>query len=189
VSVDRPVSPFVVTLRELPTAKHFTLDSDFVDAAIGDLPVRQALGADAGKAGHLESDVKIYTERENVFVRGDLEGFLEVACSRCVNPVRVPVEEELHVTFMPDHAIPEEESDDDEAISPDDVDVFPYHGKEINLEPLFREQVILAVPFAPLCNPDCKGLCGQCGADKNKESCDCQPEGDLRLAGLKHLKV
>ena len=74
-------------------------------------------------------------------------------------------------------------------IAEEDLDLFPYDGDAIDLEPLFREQFVLAVPFAPLCREDCKGLCPQCGIDRNTGTCSCEPPIDPRLAALKGLKL
>jgi uncharacterized protein len=59
----------------------------------------------------------------------------------------------------------------------------------IDLEPLARDAIGLELPLAPLCRPDCAGLCGQCGADRNEIACDCvmddtDPRWDA-LAGLR----
>ena len=62
-------------------------------------------------------------------------------------------------------------------------------AERIDLEPVFREQFVLAVPYAPLCTEDCKGLCPQCGIDRNTASCSCEPPIDPRLAPLKGLKI
>ncbi|MCM8779765.1 MAG: DUF177 domain-containing protein [Candidatus Omnitrophica bacterium] len=43
----------------------------------------------------------------------------------------------------------------------------------IDLDPDIREELILNYPLNPLCRPDCKGLCYKCGANLNKEKCDC----------------
>jgi uncharacterized protein len=74
-------------------------------------------------------------------------------------------------------------------VAEDDLDVFPFDGERIDLEPLFREQFVLAVPFAPLCTEFCKGLCPQCGINRNTDSCTCAPPIDPRLAALKDLKI
>jgi uncharacterized protein len=37
-------------------------------------------------------------------------------------------------------------------------------GDLIDLEPVLRDQVVLALPFQPLCTDDCPGLCPECGA-------------------------
>jgi uncharacterized protein len=74
-------------------------------------------------------------------------------------------------------------------IAADDLDVFPYDGEIVDLEPLIREHFVLAVPYAPLCRDDCKGLCPQCGVDRNVEACACEPPPDPRFAALKGLKL
>ena len=61
---------------------------------------------------------------------------------------------------------------------------------EINLAGLLWEEFVLALPVRPLCKPDCKGLCPDCGKNLNEGSCSCvRDEGDPRLAALRGLKV
>jgi uncharacterized protein len=51
-----------------------------------------------------------------------------------------------------------------------------------------REALILSVPLKPLCSPECKGLCSNCGANLNEEECDCKVKDiDDRWEGLKDL--
>jgi uncharacterized protein len=51
-----------------------------------------------------------------------------------------------------------------------------------------REQIWVSLPLQPLCRPDCKGLCAQCGINLNHESCTCQEESiDSRFAILEEL--
>ena len=60
----------------------------------------------------------------------------------------------------------------------------------IQLEPVVRDAVLLAMPVNPVCKPDCKGLCPECGADRNVT--DCGHAGgrvDLRWEPLKQLRV
>jgi uncharacterized protein len=65
-----------------------------------------------------------------------------------------------------------------------------YSGDEINLEPLVREQVLLALPTRPLCAEDCRGLCGGCGMDLNTESCRCSGDTkDPRMAIFRTLRI
>ena len=47
----------------------------------------------------------------------------------------------------------------------------------------------LNIPMKPLCRPDCKGLCAQCGADLNLGACACTPpKSDPRWAALSALR-
>lgn len=63
----------------------------------------------------------------------------------------------------------------------------PENGK-IDLEPIVREEMILAAPISPLCNPGCKGLCPICGGDLNLETCNHQESIlDPRLQTLRTL--
>ena len=64
-----------------------------------------------------------------------------------------------------------------------------FDGKVIDLEPLVREQVLLALPMSAVCREDCKGLCPQCGIDRNSGTCSCEKPIDPRLAALKGLKL
>ena len=59
---------------------------------------------------------------------------------------------------------------------------------KIELNPLLREELILATPIAPLCTPDCKGLCLVCGRDLNEEPHDHDAPADERWSKLAKLK-
>jgi len=63
----------------------------------------------------------------------------------------------------------------------------PENGK-INLEPLIREEMLVAIPISPQCRTDCKGLCPVCGENLNRVECKHEDEEiDPRLAALKSL--
>lgn len=188
-----------VQVRDIPCQKSFTIEPAFVAEAVAELPMRKALEAPADDpdAGQAKADLDFYVEGQNIFARGPLRGHVVVACSRCIGPARIPVEEDLAVTFLPRSEVPEDkmetatEAGEEEAeFEEDDVDVYPYDEDEVDLAPLFREQLVLAVPFAPLCREDCKGLCSVCGIDLNTGSCTCDRRViDPRLASLRDLKV
>ena len=60
----------------------------------------------------------------------------------------------------------------------------------LDLGAICWEEFVLALPVNPLCRPDCKGLCPQCGANLNDGPCQCAPEeGDPRMAVLRGLKL
>ena len=59
----------------------------------------------------------------------------------------------------------------------------------VNLEPVLRETLILSLPMAALCQPECKGLCPVCGGNRNERDCGCDVKVvDPRLAALQDLK-
>ena len=90
---------------------------------------------------------------------------------------------------MPAEDDGEPAADEGAQVREEDLDVFPFDGEKIDLEPVFREQFVLAVPFAPLCREDCKGLCPHCGTNLNLEQCSCsEPMEDPRWAALKEIR-
>jgi uncharacterized protein len=189
----------------MPCHRRVELGPKFVAETVASLPVRAALERpeDDPDAGEAAAELDLYVEGENVFARGQLSGWIAVACSRCVGLVKVEVEEPLQVTFMPAGRVPDaagaesegEGGDDEEGevefdADADDIDLYPYHGQEVDLEPLMRERIILAVPFAPLCSESCQGLCPSCGIDRNTGSCTCEPpHAEQRWSALKNLKL
>ena len=191
----KEASPFTVLVRDLPVHRHFEVPPALVSDWLKGLPMRDALGAPEGdpQAGRGEADLDLYADGAHAFAAGTFKGHLTVACSRCVGPVKLTIDETLRVTFMPPGEMPSEDaepaSEDGPEVREEDLDVFPYDGDKIDLEPLFREQFVLAVPFAPLCAEDCKGLCPQCGIDRNTGTCSCEKPVDPRLAALKGLKL
>lgn len=200
-SPSKPAHPLRVAVRDLPVSRRVDIDPALVAEAVAGMPMREALGEDKGglsDGGVL--DVELYADGTTVFVQGAIEGTIAIACSRCVAPVALHFDERLRVTYVPAHELPAPAADDDGAADPagdddgveltsDELDVFPYDGETVDLEPLVREQFVLAVPFAPLCREDCKGLCPQCGIDKNVGTCDCSPPLDPRFAALGNVKL
>jgi uncharacterized protein len=196
-------TPYQVLVRDLPVHRKFEIPPELVGDWLKGLAVRDALGAPDPdpSAGHGTAELDLYADGPHAFANGTFRGELTVACSRCVGPVTLQIDEPLRVTFMPRHELPDDDDedekpdarDDDEddgaEVAEDDLDVFAFDGERIDLEPLFREQFVLAVPYAPLCTEACKGLCPQCGIDRNTASCTCEPPIDPRLAALKGLKI
>jgi uncharacterized protein len=188
-------APYTVLVRELPTHRRFAVPAALVGEWLKGLPMRDVLGAPDPdpEAGHGVAELDLYADGSHAFASGTFKGGLTVACSRCINPVHLEIDEKVRVTFMPPEEMP---ADDEEAAGEDglevaagDLDVFPFDGERIDLEPLLREQFVLAVPFAPLCSDTCKGLCPQCGIDLNTGTCACEKPVDPRLAALKGLKL
>jgi uncharacterized protein len=74
-------------------------------------------------------------------------------------------------------------------LEPEDLSTLVAVDGAIDLFRLVREQVDLNVPMKPTCDPDCRGLCPQCGVDRNREACTCVAEQvDPRWAGLESVR-
>jgi len=80
--------------------------------------------------------------------------------------------------------------DEDVELAEEDLISATYEGDEIDFTREITEQVILAIPFKPLCSEDCKGLCSNCGAELNISNCACSQDNmNLQFNALKNLKV
>ncbi len=186
-------NPFKVAMRELPASRRIEVSSAFVAEAVKGLPLRDALDGDdvtGGDGGTAE--LELTEAGENVYAQGSVTGAITVACSRCVSPVAVRFDEPVRVTYVPAHAMPADDvapTDEELELAQDDLDVYPHDGETVDLEPLVREQFVLAVPFAPLCREDCLGLCPQCGSDRNHTPCVCEKPIDPRFVALQGLKL
>ena len=102
-------------------------------------------------------------------------------------PSRVVVDEpEVRLTYLP----PPTDLEVERELDLDDLDTASHDGVEVDLEPLLREQLVLAVPIKPVCQPECKGICPNCGTDLNKKACGCNielPETNPWKRALKQL--
>lgn len=137
----------------------------------------------------VELRATIHKDHDRFRLVGTVKTALELQCSRCLEPFVMPVDREFDLRYLP-HGAAEPESDDDEEaeVEEDDVAVTFYRDESIDLNELLREQFYLVLPMKPLHAEDCKGICPQCGTNRNLTPCDCHPQWeDPRLAGLKTL--
>lgn len=122
------------------------------------------------------------TQSGEVVVRGVIEGTLDQECRKCLDPVAVPLREEVTFVYAPPDLLGGEEEDGE-------IRVLPAQASELDLEEPIREEVILVAPTYTQCDPGCKGLCPRCGADWNETTCECAvEEPDPRWDALRALK-
>jgi uncharacterized protein len=113
---------------------------------------------------------------------GQAETTLELACGRCVEPYRLPVQGRFDLLYLPRT---ENQGEGEREIAEDDLDAAYYDQEQIDLGELLREQFYLALPMKPLCSEGCQGLCPVCGANRNTAPCGCEVRWtDPRLAAL-----
>ena len=70
-------------------------------------------------------------------------------------------------------------------------DTYPLleNGAFADIEAMIRDTLVESLPLQPLCRPDCRGLCSQCGADLNEDPDHHHDVTDIRFAGLAGLKA
>jgi uncharacterized metal-binding protein YceD (DUF177 family) len=110
---------------------------------------------------------------------------LEMVCSRCLEPLPLPVDAAFDLEYLPRT---ENAGEGEREIAEDDLATAFYADETIDLGELMSEQFQLAVPMKPLCSEACRGLCPQCGTNLNVSACGCrQGWEDARLSALKSL--
>jgi uncharacterized protein len=127
--------------------EHWTVTApDGVGSGLVFVPV----GADA------DLDLRFEAVTEGVLVTGSAVAPLSGECSRCLDPLTSSIE----VSFQELYRYLRDPDDD----GADDGEDRSLDGDYIDLEPAFRDAVVLALPLSPLCRDDCPGLCSECGA-------------------------
>ena len=130
-------------------------------------------------------DFEIHKDKERFRLTGTVTSELELTCSRCLEPFRLPVDATFDMRFLPAAAMT---GDEEREVQEDDFEISYYRDDQIDLNELLREQFYLALPMKPLCSEECKGLCPQCGINRNTGTCGCAAEWeDPRLAPLKGI--
>jgi uncharacterized protein len=128
-----------------------------------------------------------YRSGQQIFFNGSLAGTFEATCSRCLSAHPFALNKEFELVLSPD---PSQSGRKIEELRKEDLGLSYYSTEEINLTPLIREQVMLALPTRPLCKEDCRGLCDGCGVNLNYETCSCTTSAeDPRTAIFRTLKV
>jgi uncharacterized protein len=133
-------------------------------------------------------------------VTGTARTRLELVCGRCLEPFELPVDAAFELRYVPEprHAPPaqaavvraETAADDDDGreLGEDDLTTAFYRDGMLDVVDLLREQFQLTLPMKPLCSEACRGLCPECGTNRNRNECACAPAWeDPRLAPLKNL--
>jgi uncharacterized protein len=111
-----------------------------------------------------------------LYLQGQLAARTTVSCDRCLTDFEQPLQVELGdlLVYPPGRQA-------------DPLLSVPETGM-LDLAPLLREYLVLDIPSRPLCRPDCKGLCPECGQDLNEAACEhSQSQIHPRLASLSSL--
>src|SRR5438128_4330042 len=131
----------------------------------------------AGVAAEIEAGspvaIDLLLERvpEGIVVRGTLAAAWSAACSRCLEPVGGEISVHVDELFE---------------LVPLEGETYKLDEDAIDLEPMVRDALLLELPLAPLCDPDCAVLCATCAANDDLARCVCVPIGtDRRRASVR----
>lgn len=149
-----PRAPFVLDTRELGRRPGTQRTYSRTVEAPADLGIEVL---DVPEGAPVDLDLRLEAVMEGILVTGSADAELEGECVRCLEPI----EDHVHVNFQELYVYDDQGSAGD---SDDEDGVSRMEGDLIDLEPVLRDAVVLALPFQPLCREDCPGLCVECGA-------------------------
>ena len=176
-----PRAPFVLDTRELGRRPGSQRELTLTLPAPADLGI-EVLSVPEGAP--VELDLRLEAVMEGVLVTGEARASLTGECVRCLEPITDDVDVDFQELYLYDDtrdaASVEKEGDDEVSMMDGDL---------LDLEPVLRDAVVLALPFQPLCQDDCPGLCAECGARlADDPGHHHEAPIDPRWAGLADLK-
>lgn len=120
-----------------------------------------------------------------VTVKGEAAAELQLECDRCLKSLSVPVSSSFEVEYVTPDTY---QADSAAELLDEDLSLSVFNGEVLDIDELVREQLLLELPAQILCQQECKGLCPECGGDRNDADCKCEEaQIDPRWAGLKEI--
>jgi len=170
----------ILYLREIPKEGRKLVLNEFTGELteslkdiVGALPYR------------LEAD--IIPMGESYDIRGEIQTSSEQTCSFCADTFWLPIKEKFHEMILGEDQ--KTLSGFDENWLHEDVHVLDLENPyEFNFGELIHEVVALAIPSQPECQKNCKGLCPECGENRNEEDCHCAEQKKLEESPFSVLK-
>ena len=147
---------------------------EFLDAKL-----RQVGPLKASGVAELVSDLLC-----EIRVKGHVKVRMEGDCDRCLDPAMYPIDADFSLYYRP----VSEGYGEEKAIDEGEAEMGFYEGDGVELNDVLREFVLLTLPMQRICSEDCKGLCPECGQNRNQKECGClAATADNRWAALKNL--
>ncbi len=140
-----------------------------------------------GVRQHLSGDVRFDRVPEGIFVRARLRGTAHSACSRCLDPAAIPIDLVVEELYIP---VVDPISGSRVQLRDGEEDAYRINERHIiDLTLPAQQYWSMALPIAPVCRPDCGGICPECG-DRRGASHGCAPaQADDRWSKLRDLQL
>lgn len=121
--------------------------------------------------GKITGSIEFRLVGNDVLAEGKIKSTCETFCSRCLENIKVEHTSDFNVVYIIKDEFTTENLE--EEVSPDGMVECPYDGEVIFPANEIRETILIDMPDIPLCSDQCKGICQYCGANLNKEECQC----------------
>jgi uncharacterized protein len=132
-----------------------------------------------------EAELLAHSDGE-IRVEGHYAVEMGAQCDRCLGRARYPLSASFDLYYRPAAVVADVE---EVAIDEGEAEIAFYEGGGMLLEDILREQVLLALPMQRVCDDACKGICPECGRNRNEGPCGCTAvAADDRWSALRNLK-
>jgi len=149
---------------------------------VREIPAPPDLGTEVigiPEGSDLQLDLRLEAVMEGVLVSGTVRGRATGECVRCLDDVEQDVVAQVQELYVYPGRGPAGDDDED--------DLRELQDELIDLEPAVRDAVVPALPFQPVCSPDCPGLCSECGQRLADDPGHTHDRSDPRWAALANL--
>jgi len=162
--------PFVIPVRDI-VRRPGEMREHEISVMLKDRWGEGIVSVEAGREVFV--DVRLESVHEGILASGMADATYEGVCGRCLVAIAEPVEVEFQELF----AYPGQEATD-----------FEVQDDHVDLETLVREAIVLALPFQPVCQPDCPGLDHETGEKLTEEKgADAVAPIDPRWSALQQI--
>ncbi|MGC2485242.1 MAG: DUF177 domain-containing protein [Acidimicrobiales bacterium] len=165
--------PVAALLRDVPSSISVDFDAPFDEPH--EFEARGPAETDVFGEAPVHVTLRVESFSGGIRAKGRVRAPWHGVCRRCSAPVLGLSEVSVNERFVEHPEASDELS-------------YPIENNFIDLAPLVHDAIFLDLPLAPLCRPECAGLCPQCGIDRNEATCDCQAPKDPRWATLDGLQ-
>lgn len=140
----------------------------------------------------IEVDARLEAVTEGILLSAEIFAVATGECIRCLDPVEIEIERTVQELYLyEDDGSKKKSHPGKKAPVDDDLeddDILYLDGVIMDLEPPIRDAIVLDLPINPLCDPDCLGLCPECGQKwENLPKDHAHEVVDARWAGLQGL--
>ncbi|MGH7934980.1 MAG: YceD family protein [Candidatus Binataceae bacterium] len=167
-----------------------TAEANEISFLESEVDVNRLLAQGPVKEYRLDQSISVelsyYRAGTELFFQGQIGALTVASCARCTEEFKTVRHRAFRYVLSPRVIGYDGQAD----LRAEDLEFSLYDGEEVDLLPLIREQMLLALCERPLCREDCRGLCPHCGVNLNQGECGCRVETfDPRLAVLRSIKA
>lgn len=107
---------------------------------------------------------------DRIKAKGNIKTLISLKCVRCLDNYDLKVDSNFDIILFPITLVNPENN----SINSDEMEYIFYEDNRIDLVKILIEQINLFIPYNPICKPDCKGICPNCGVNLNHGKCKCE---------------